>query len=55
MGEDEAWLLQMAGYPKGAKASKRIPVEAVKANQKGGFWVGMSEEEHKIRKQNNQL
>ena len=55
IGEEEAHLLQIAGYPRGAKASKRIPVEAVKEGQKRGFWLGMTEEEKKIRAQNNQL
>jgi quercetin dioxygenase-like cupin family protein len=55
IGEEEAHLLQIAGYPRGAKASKRIPVEPVKESQKRGFWLGMTEEELKIRAQNNQL
>jgi quercetin dioxygenase-like cupin family protein len=55
VGDEEAHLLQIAGYPRGAKASKRIPVEPVKAAQKGGLWVGMTEEELRIRAQNNQL
>src|SRR3546814_5413424 len=25
IGDEEAWLLQIAGYPKGAEMSKRIP------------------------------
>jgi hypothetical protein len=55
IGDEEAHLLQIAGYPRGAKASKRIPVEAVKETQKRGFWLGMTEEEMKVRAQNNQL
>jgi quercetin dioxygenase-like cupin family protein len=49
---DEAHLLQIAGYPRGAKASKRIPVE--KAKRGPSVWIGMTEEELKIRAQNNQ-
>ncbi len=49
---DEAHLLQIAGYPRGAKASKRIPVE--KAKRGAGVWIGMTEEELRIRAQNNQ-
>jgi quercetin dioxygenase-like cupin family protein len=54
VGDEEAHLLQIAGYPRGAKASKRIPVDPVKSLQKRGLWVGMTEEEIKIREQNNQ-
>ncbi len=53
VGDEEAHLLQIAGYPRGAKASKRIPVEPAKAGM-GGMWIGMTEEEKKIRAQNNQ-
>lgn len=53
IGDEEAHLLQIAGYPRGAKASKRIPVEAAKPGM-GGIWVGMTEEELRIRKENNQ-
>jgi quercetin dioxygenase-like cupin family protein len=49
---DEAHLLQIAGYPKGKAASKRIPVE--KAKRGRGMWLGMTEEELRIRAQNNQ-
>jgi mannose-6-phosphate isomerase-like protein (cupin superfamily) len=52
LGEEEAHLLQIAGYPRGAKASKRIPVEPPKPTS-GGVWVGLTEEEEKIRAQNN--
>jgi mannose-6-phosphate isomerase-like protein (cupin superfamily) len=52
VGEEEAWLLQIAGYPKGAKMSKRIPLEAAKLPP--SVWVGMTEEEHKVRLKNNQ-
>jgi|RhiMethySRZTD1v2_1073278.scaffolds.fasta_scaffold479237_2 quercetin dioxygenase-like cupin family protein len=49
---DEAHLLQIAGYPRGAKASKRIPVE--KAKRGASVWLGMSEEDLRIRAMNNQ-
>jgi quercetin dioxygenase-like cupin family protein len=51
VGDEEAHLLQIAGYPRGAKASKRIPV-APKKLAGEGMWFGMSEEELKIRKEN---
>jgi mannose-6-phosphate isomerase-like protein (cupin superfamily) len=51
VGEEEAHLLQIAGYPRGAKASKRIPVSPQKLAGEG-IWFGMSEEELKIRKEN---
>lgn len=54
IGEEEAHLLQIAGYPKGAKTSQRIPVEAAKPG-KGGLWVGLTEEEQAIRQKNNRL
>ena len=53
VGEEEAHLLQIAGYPRGAKASKRIPVDPAKTRIRS-LWVGMTEEEQKIRAQNNQ-
>jgi len=49
---EEAHLLQIAGYPRGAKASKRIPVEAAKRG--AGHWIGMTEEDLRIRRENNQ-
>lgn len=52
VGDEEAWLLQIAGYPKGAKMSKRIPLEPAKLPP--STWVGMSEEDHKVRAANNQ-
>jgi quercetin dioxygenase-like cupin family protein len=52
VGDEEAHLLQIAGYPRGAKASKRIPVEAAKRG--AGHWIGMTEEELRIRRENNQ-
>jgi hypothetical protein len=54
VGEEEAHLLQIAGYPRGAKMSKRIPVEAAKPG-KGGFWIGLSEDEEAVRQRNNRL
>ncbi|HTI86626.1 MAG TPA: hypothetical protein VL966_08475 [Alphaproteobacteria bacterium] len=54
VGEEEAHLLQIAGYPKGMKMSKRVPVEPAKAN-KGGVWIGLSDDEHEIRRKNNRL
>jgi len=53
VGDEEAHLLQIAGYPRGAKASKRIPVDPAKGRIRS-LWVGMTEEEEKIRAQNNQ-
>jgi quercetin dioxygenase-like cupin family protein len=49
---DEAHLLQIAGYPKGKAASKRIPVE--KAKRGKGVWLGLTEEELRLRDLNNQ-
>jgi mannose-6-phosphate isomerase-like protein (cupin superfamily) len=46
VGEEEAWLLQIAGYPKGAKAAKRINVDPPK-KALGGAWIGMTPEEQK--------
>jgi quercetin dioxygenase-like cupin family protein len=54
VGEEEAHLLQIAGFPRGAKMSKRIPVEPAKAG-KGGFWVGLTDEEEAVRRKNNRL
>jgi mannose-6-phosphate isomerase-like protein (cupin superfamily) len=51
VGDEEAHLLQIAGYPRGAKASKRIPVAPQKLAGEG-IWIGMTEEELKIRKEN---
>jgi mannose-6-phosphate isomerase-like protein (cupin superfamily) len=44
LGDEEAWLLQIAGYPKGAKASKRISVRPRIVN-KHGVWFGQSDDE----------
>lgn len=49
LGSEEAWLLQIAGYPKGPKAAKRIPVEPAKDTQRVGVWFGLTEEEQKAR------
>ena len=54
VGEEEAWLLQIAGYPKGAAMSKRVPVEPARADA-GGVWFGLSDEEEEIRRRNNRL
>jgi quercetin dioxygenase-like cupin family protein len=52
VGEEEAHLLQIAGYPQGAKKSKRIPRAPPKAAS-GGVWVGTTEEEAALREKNN--
>ena len=44
VGDEEAWLLQIAGYPKGAKAIKRVNVTPPKEGI-GGVWLGMTKEE----------
>ncbi len=44
VGKEEAWLLQIAGYPKGAKAVRRINVDPPKKALTND-WIGMSEEE----------
>jgi quercetin dioxygenase-like cupin family protein len=54
VGEEEAHLLQIAGYPRGAKMSKRVPVEPAKAG-KGGMWIGLTEDEETTRQKNNKL
>jgi mannose-6-phosphate isomerase-like protein (cupin superfamily) len=51
VGDEEAHLLQIAGYPKGPEASKRIPVEPPKPTS-GGVWVGLSDEEEATRQRN---
>ena len=43
---EEAWLLQIAGFPKGAKAAKRVNVDPPKKSL-GGVWVGLSTDEEK--------
>lgn len=54
VGDEEAWLLQIAGYPKGAEMSKRIPVEPARADA-GGVWFGLTDKEEEVRLRNNQL
>lgn len=54
IGSDEAWLLQIGGFPKGPKAVKRIPVAPAK-HAPSGVWVGASEEEEETRRKNNIL
>lgn len=54
IGDEEAWLLQIAGYPKGAEMSKRIPVEPARPDA-GGVWVGLTEKEEEVRRRNNRL
>jgi mannose-6-phosphate isomerase-like protein (cupin superfamily) len=44
VGDEEAWLLQIAGFPKGAKAIRRVDLDPPKGDV-GGVWVGMSKEE----------
>lgn len=53
VGDEEAWLLQIAGYPKGAKMSKRIPLEPAKLGP--SVWVGLTEEENRVRLKNNRF
>jgi mannose-6-phosphate isomerase-like protein (cupin superfamily) len=47
VGEEEAWLLQIAGFPKGAKAARRVNVDPPKKSL-GGVWVGLNDEEKKM-------
>ena len=54
LGDEEAWLLQIAGYPKGKEASKRIPCEPPKLASNGN-WVGLSKEEEELRRRNNRF
>jgi quercetin dioxygenase-like cupin family protein len=44
-GDEEAYLLQIAGYPKGAKMSRRINSEPLKETQQGSQWYGVTKEE----------
>jgi mannose-6-phosphate isomerase-like protein (cupin superfamily) len=48
VGDEEAWLLQVAGYTKGVKAAKRIAVEA-RTVKKHGVWFGQSDDERERR------
>lgn len=52
VGDEEAWLLQIAGYPKGAAASRRIPCAPGK-RPASDLWIGLSEDEEKLRRRNN--
>lgn len=54
LGDEQAWLLQIAGYPKGPEMSKRIPCEPPK-KASGGIWFGITEEEEELRRRNNRL
>ena len=54
VGDEEAWLLQIAGYPKGAEMSKRVPVEPARPDA-GGVWFGLTDKEEEVRLRNNQL
>lgn len=48
IGDEEAYLLQIAGYPKGAKMSRRINAEPVKPTQGQAMWFGVSKDEEKF-------
>ena len=50
---DEAHLLQIAGYPRGAKAAKRVPVEKDK-RVRPRMSFGMTEEDLRLRALKNQ-
>lgn len=54
IGDEEAWLLQIAGYPKGAEMSKRIPLEPARADA-AGVWFGLTDHEQDLRRRNNRL
>ena len=54
VGDEEAWLLQIAGYPKGPEMAKRIPLEPARADA-AGVWFGLTEKELDIRQRNNKL
>ena len=54
VGTEEAWLLQIAGYPKGPEMAKRIPLEPARADA-AGVWFGLTEKELDIRQRNNKL
>ena len=41
VGEEEAWLMQIAGFPKGPEVAKRIPLDAKPARE-GGVKVDMA-------------
>jgi mannose-6-phosphate isomerase-like protein (cupin superfamily) len=42
LGEEEAWLLQIAGFPKGEAAAKRITLDREKAKTVGSSRVDMT-------------
>ena len=42
---EEAWLLQIAGFPKGAKAAKRIDVDPPKKNMGNSVHIGLTPDE----------
>ena len=48
IGDEEAYLLQIAGYPKGAKMSRRINAEPVKPTQGQAMWFGVTKDEEKF-------
>jgi quercetin dioxygenase-like cupin family protein len=41
-GDEEAWLLQIAGFPKGKKMAKRIPLDPAQSGGEGGVKVDMA-------------
>jgi quercetin dioxygenase-like cupin family protein len=45
VGDEEAYLLQIAGYPKGAKMSRRINAEPLKETQGESMWFGINKDE----------
>lgn len=53
VGDEEAWLLQIAGYPKGAEHAVRIPVAPALKPPSSAPWIGLTPEEDEIRKRNN--
>jgi oxalate decarboxylase/phosphoglucose isomerase-like protein (cupin superfamily) len=48
VGSEEAWLLQIAGYPRGAKTAKRVAVKPRTTN-KHGVWFDQPEDERERR------
>jgi hypothetical protein len=42
IGDEECWLLQIAGFPKGEAAAKRITLDPEKAKKLGSTRVDMS-------------
>jgi mannose-6-phosphate isomerase-like protein (cupin superfamily) len=41
-GDEEAWLMQIAGFPKGKAAAKRIPLGTMNKQGEGGLKVDMA-------------